>query len=204
LTQFTALLTKITNQFPGASAVSPTIQKQFINEAYTRLWRLSHNIEELTATTVASQLEYVLPTDFLNVSEVRWDGDPLRPLTVNEAYAYDVDWRTTTGTPAYFNQVGDRLRVFPIDAVGSKTLAISCQGKPTDLSADSDEPDIPDGYDDALANYACWKCAINMEKPSAQATFKAMWDEDVDRFKREVRGQRVEPAQIADHWWGRW
>jgi hypothetical protein len=202
--QLSALLTKITNQFPGASAVSTTIQKEFINQAYARLWRLSRNVAEYSSATVAGQLEYILPTDFITVSEVRWDGDPLRPLTVNDAYAYDSDWRTTAGTPTYFNQEGDRLRVFPIDAVGSKVLIITYRGKPADLVADADIPDLPDGYDDVLVDYACWKCAIHLEKPSAQATFKAMWDEGVNRFSREMQGQQVEPEQVADHWWSRW
>ena len=204
LTALSALRTKITNQYPQASEASTTIQAQFLNEAYGRLWKLSGNKLTSTATTVASRLAYTLAGDFSDVGEVTWDGDPLRPMTVDEAYAYDPDWQSTTGTPLYFHLEGDILHVFPIDAVGSKTLRVVGHGVPDDMSDNTDEPDLPDGYDDALVDFACWKVAVRIKDASAQATYKAMWDEEVRRFRREVAGQTVEPEQVSDHWWHPW
>jgi len=204
VTALSALLTQTTDQYPQASAVSSTIRTRFLNEGYRRLWKLSGNKLTATATTAASQLAYVLSADFSDVDEVTWDTDPLRPMTVDEAYAYDPDWLTTTGTPLYFYLEGDILHVFPIDAVGSKTLRVVGRGVPDGMSDVADEPDLPDGFDDALTNFACWKCALNLKDPSAQATYKAMWDEEVRRFKREATGQKVRPEQVSDHWWHPW
>jgi hypothetical protein len=189
--------------YPAGSEASSTIKNRLLNQFYKRLYRLTQNTESATATTVASQLEYVLPANNVTVKHVVWDTASqnvrLTPRSTDAAYRYDEDWRTTTGTPAYYNVEGDRLRVFPVDAVGSKTLAIWYYGEPDDMSDDADVPDLPDDWDEILVDGAVSKVALRLKDYEAAREFGRLWNEGYERAKRDVSNPQVDtPQQVED------
>ncbi|RJQ10612.1 MAG: hypothetical protein C4551_02260 [Bacillota bacterium] len=203
MTTLAAYRTMIEEEYQEGSSASTTIKDRFINQAYAKLYALTGNTKEYSTTTAASQLEYVLPTDFLSIKHVEWNDTRLYPVSTSWAYAQDDDWRRTTGTPSFYLVEGDRLRLVPVDSAGSKTLKIWYYGAPTSLSATTDEPDLPATCDDAIVAYACWKIARRLKDWAAAAEFERSWERGYFQARRDLSTSvRERPEQVEDHY--RW
>lgn len=106
-------------------------------------------------TTVAQQAFYALPSDFLKVnrliyvcsgsSEVNEEVSPLQFVTQNEADGFD-----KLGTPYAYTIIGDKLKLFPAPD-SAKTLRMYYTYRITDMSQDSDTPDVPEEYHEFIA-----------------------------------------------------
>jgi hypothetical protein len=70
-----------------------------------------------TASTVADQRNYALPTNYLQMRNLQVNGTPIRILEYVTPEMYDRMWGgTTTGTPYYYTIIADELQLGPTPA----------------------------------------------------------------------------------------
>ncbi len=95
--------------------------------------------------------EYPLPSDFLDVKEIRYD-DKLYPL---QRIAYK-DRDTGTGTPLYYYTTTAHFGLVPEPTDGAKIIELDYYYLPSSLSSDSSEYEYPNEYDYALIWYTSY------------------------------------------------
>jgi len=67
-----------------------------------------------TASTVAGQRNYALPTDYIQMRNFQINSDPIRVLEYLTPEMYDRMWAgSTSGTPYYYTVVADELQLGP-------------------------------------------------------------------------------------------
>lgn len=96
----------------------------------------------------ACTVESTLTADSLRVNKVLWDDRILSQVTRD--YVIDPD---VTGTPAYYNVRGNKIRLVPVP-VEQEKFYIEYKGVPTKVAiptTSSDIPDIPIKYQKAIA-----------------------------------------------------
>lgn len=105
---------------------------------------------------VAGQAFYLLPSDFMKVNrlvvvlsgttEATEDVRPLEYVTPNQDNLY----YSTNGTPSSYTILGDKFRLYPIpDSV--LTMRMYYSYRVTDMTQDTDEPDVPEEYHEFIA-----------------------------------------------------
>lgn len=136
-----------------------------------------------TASTVASQEVYSVPTDFLKVTAVFLNGTTkrkLKPIAVTER-----DPKGGPGTPKYYYLWGRNVSgafsyvvgLNPIPSTsGTSDLAIYTTQQPLTMVNGGQAPEIPVPFQDALIAYACWKVYARDHTASMGLA---------DRYKRE-------------------
>lgn len=134
----------------------------WINNAQREVQKLLLNASEdyytvcATASTVVDQARYQFPSDFLKVMRLSYitqgSGDTasyrrLYPITRNQR---DLATFNPSGDPSnyYFNK--DTLTLIPTPS-RALTLHIEYAYRVSDMSNDSDEPDVPEDYHEYLA-----------------------------------------------------
>lgn len=122
--------------------ISAEERAQFINDALADVGDLG--LFERTEEFDVEDGTVALPDDFVHAIAVMWeDGRALRPATVTMS--------DKVGTPVYFVQSYNSIRVFP-KSDGKLLMVYSF--RPAALVDDADQPDIPNGYDAMLVEYA--------------------------------------------------
>jgi hypothetical protein len=117
-----------------------------------------------TASTVADQQEYSVPTDFFSVEGVRWTDTTgakhwLTPIKIRQL-------SDETGDPCKYAEWGlnvsgansPAIWLDPIpDASGSSDLEIYIKAMPLTMVSGGQAPEVPVAWQDSLVAYACWK-----------------------------------------------
>jgi hypothetical protein len=125
----------------------------------SRLMRTCH-----TASTVADQQEYSVPTDFFSVEGVRWTDTTgakmwLTPIKIRQL-------SDESGDPCKYAEWGlnvsgansPAIWLDPIpDASGSSDLEIFIKAMPLTMVSGGQAPEVPVAWQDSLIPYACWK-----------------------------------------------
>jgi hypothetical protein len=117
---------------------------------------------ELTANqtfyTISSDSDF---TDYLLPLRVTCSGLRVQSARIDELDALNTNWRTESGTPTRYAQLGfDLLAVNPRPGSSGTSLSITCACEPTTLSGDSDTPEIAEEDQIALPDYAQFYLAI--------------------------------------------
>lgn len=135
--------------------------KAFLNNAQKELQKLllmagvNYYVKPVQTTLVASQTDYVLPSDFvwlhrleviLSGSGTSEDAAPIVPITLNQKDQI----APGTGTPCVYYLKKNRIVLLPAPNA-AKTLRLYYSPIATDMSADGDEPDAPEFYHEYLA-----------------------------------------------------
>jgi len=125
------------------------------------LLQAGENFYEKTVETltVASQADYVLPSDFfiLHRLEIITSGSgtsesrqPIYPITINQQDFVSI----SLGTPTNYYLKKDRFTLSPTPDTANKVLRLYYSYLVADMSADGDEPDAPEQYHELVAIYA--------------------------------------------------
>ena len=125
------------------------------------LLQAGENFYEKTVETltVASQADYVLPSDFflLHRLEIIVSGSgttesrqPIYPITINQQDFVSVG----LGTPTNYYLKKDRFTLSPTPDTANKVLRLYYSYLVADMASDSDEPDAPEQYHELVALYA--------------------------------------------------
>lgn len=125
------------------------VQKQLIQAGQNYFLKRSET------TTVVSQADYVLPSDFLKLHRLEWidsgtgtteDRQQIYPISVNQQ-----NYTTPAiGIPTVYSLLKDRFTLYPTPE-SAKVVRLYYSYRLTDMSSDSDTPDIPEDYHEYIA-----------------------------------------------------
>ena len=148
--------------------------KDAINTEYLELYDVARQFgvgqgyKRTYATTVADQIFYSLPVDFMKAIIVEVDGDGkdlssdttaapsvLKPLSGDVALqGYTAG--TYTETEYYYLHDQHLAIIAPVSTGGSSALRLTYEAEAADLVGDTNEPDIPKTYHSLI----CYRAAI--------------------------------------------
>ena len=136
--------------------------KEALNKATRFFALLTLCVERSASFSLSANTAFYTPqtqlTDFLKPLRVTTSaGARLLPYTLDQLNKESDSWRTTTGTPAKYAQQGyDLLAVTPVPAGAGVTLTVRYAASPATLTANGDEPEIPEEQRDCLIDYAIY------------------------------------------------
>ena len=175
-------------------SVIETYARQKLNASSDTLWSSSEIIENYlydccvefshevkcientyTTPTVASTQEYALPSRYLDIKRVTYNGTKLQPISMRE---YDeLTWpnttTTTTGTPTYYYYFGETIGLYPSpdSAVTLKIWLV--QGHDAITSASTLE--IPIQYHHMLVDGVCSKMTMKEIGDPRASYYAGVW-----------------------------
>lgn len=130
-----------------------------------------------TAPSVQSQALYSLPSDFLSLTDVYFDGFPLVVMDRADLKQINSQWQASDdGTPQYFYKA-DNLAVGlyppPDSAHSGLDMQIQYISLPEDMADDTDVPDLHTAFQISLPFYAAYLCDYKLGNlKSAQIHFQ--------------------------------
>lgn len=149
-----------------------------------------------TASTVASQEVYSVPTDMLHVVAVYINRSgtkqKLRHISVNQR-----DPRGSPGTPQFYyvwgrNVSGSNSYVIGLNPIpadsGTSDLEIYYKQQPVTMVNDSQAPEVFTPVRDALISYACWKVFARDHTASLPLAdrYRSEWEEWLRKIKEYI------------------
>lgn len=111
-----------------------------------------------TAATVANQSNYTLPADNLRLHSVKWQGNSLRYLSLEQAEESlpnkDDAANFPVGIPTHYWVWGNTITIYPAPASsGATDLKIYYNRMPVDVAAVGDIPELPTIYHIRIIEY---------------------------------------------------
>lgn len=196
-----------------ASLVSNAQIVRLLNEGQRKLcWEAPILMTCATASTVASQEQYSLPSDYLKMDTVfiyqtTGNNQKLRltPITARQrdpvkntggSYYYYIWGINVSGVNSYY--VG--LNPIP-DSNGSSDLEIYYHQLPLTMVDGGQGPEVPTQWQDALISYALWKIYRRAGRDFANMRdeAKAEWTDWLAKARRYVNPlQRDIPTTVDD------
>lgn len=164
--------------------------------------------KESTIDTTVNVDTYTLPSDFRYIMEVHYNqtlaGGEIKLEQVSQLdleRIYGREWRQDSSTdPAhYFFYDFDTLGIHPppnAANAGTGKLRIFYVASPTDMSSDSDSPDVSLAYHDTAQYFVAANCFIKMGNDSLGEKMLALYDRMRLMYKSrsEVRSSRTGTA----------
>jgi hypothetical protein len=203
-----------------AAKVSSAQVVAFLNQAQRKLCAVGQILlTEETASTVASQETYSVPSDYYKIDAVflaRGAGQTnirLLPMMRN-----DRDPSASTGTPTRYYVSGRNVSgvnsfvigLNPVPAAsGTSDLTIHIRQMPLVMVSGGQAPEVPQPWQDALVSYAVWKALRRRgrEWQSLAQEAAAEWADWLKKAERYVNPlMRDVPNQVYDNggylgWW---
>lgn len=162
LRNFTRRITKTNSTTYTNNDVDASINNYlhlFVNEAIQSMDGWDFEGEIATTSLVASQQEYVFPSDILKIKriEITYDGTNWYKVRFADVNTLDTTADSTTVNQNFqttnpFADIHDSsIFLYPIPtATSTNGLKIWYENEVTELSADADEPTIPEAYQKGL------------------------------------------------------
>lgn len=183
-----------------------------LNEAQLKICMESYLLMTCaTASTVASQESYSIPSDFIKIEAVFIYNTStnvktrLRPIDLMKR-----DPTKSTGTPqCYFiwglnvssaNSFTINLNPIPSTS-GSSDLEIYYRQAPLTMVSGGQAPEIPNHFQYALIAYTLWKIWLRDQSPigaSLAAIYKREWDEWVHQAQSFINPLTLDMPQTID------
>lgn len=167
--------------------------RRLINEGAKDIARKTESLlDRDDITAVAGTQEYTMSTDTIRVNRVEWrpDGDDqVYPLEYRDFNNADGVWWTgqiqTEGTPVIYTMWGFppslKLIAYPTPSVAG-VFKVYYYRLPVELAVDGSDSgttvEIPEGWDDVVADYAEFR-ALRKDRDPEWQTAKAIYDEHV-------------------------
>lgn len=184
--------------------LSSTRRKRYLNQAYAEIcnyasWPFLETSDSSvqhgdTITDLGSILSVYNSTDEIELSGTTRDW-------IKQSVEPDL---TTTGTAQYWYLTGEyTFNVYPVDSTTSFTVYYL--KVPTTLSNDSDEPIIPDRFQDLIIDRAAIKCYKDSDNLSAAQALRVEYKAGLDDMAAAFFARNLQvPEQInrvSDHEW---
>ena len=104
--------------------------------------RVGYYFKDTSVTIVDGTQEYSLPTDFVKIEFIYWNGQRLNPAGGTDRWIADGEqWTTATGAPEEYVIYGDKLVLYPIPDANSvaadSTLQVRHIATPPDFAANA-------------------------------------------------------------------
>ena len=155
-----------------------------------------------TASAVADQANYSLPSDFLAFSKagVFYDNEPLQIVSYDEIVRQHeldaIDMFSDSGTPLRCYYFSDCLWLHPIPSSSlSAGIKIYYIKQPAALSADADNPSLPVTAHKALSFYVCWQAVIKDQREDLSAYFYNLFLARLSLARSHLRRQIPGPRR---------
>jgi hypothetical protein len=135
--------------------------------------------DSLTTTTVSGTQEYDFPTNTLAIRRVTYDSKRLSLIDSRQADSLALynDLTTTTGTPAYWEEWEDVIKLWPTPD-SAKTLKVYIYARPQEITSSS-TLEIPVEYHMGLVDLLLSeKCAKNKDYDGANR-YRDLWNQTV-------------------------
>jgi len=137
----------------------------YINQAIRYMGTdLEWPIQLAQATAVEGQAVYTLPTDFISLSDIYFNNNPMFIIDRTDLKSIQANWQDAeNGNPVYaYKQDNRKFGLFPKPSaeslVSDDTIQIQYIKLPPDLDDDTDIPDLHLAFQDALPFYAAFLC----------------------------------------------
>lgn len=159
----------------------------------------------VTTTLSAGSEDLTLPTDFSRlyslvcVGSAGQENIALRQITPSDFDALDND---STGKPYFYDVNGDTLSVYPTPDA-SYNIQLRYWRTPTEMSAGSDEPEIPSTYHHLLVSYALVKCFERENDYDAAMYHQSRFDAGLMKCRGEVQydtNDKTQPRVASGMW----
>ncbi len=208
--QFSVIRTRCAKRFIDSSnaIISDADWKDYVNARYRRVQQSSSEWPWKTvrsnALTINAGVRYAtLPTDTFRVTEVLdyTNANVLRPLDGSTSSGYIDPGETATGSPTWYQVVGNHLEVYPLPDANI-TLHVRVITASADLSADADLPIFPSEYADILVEGALADAYYDDGQPLAGKQHEDQFVAILANMKTDLLGSQQEMyPQPVDVWY---
>lgn len=163
----------------------------FINLAQLRMTRDLRTREMLkVATTTATDSTVELPTDFLEMREIHFQGNPPITLEYESPDKFFRDMLTTTsGLPYYYTIIAYELQFAPAPD-SSKTLQMLYYAQPTFISSTVSSNLYLANYPDALLYATLAEAEPYLFSDARIATWQSMYDRAIQNIANNDIGKK--------------
>lgn len=135
-----------------------------------------------TSQTVAGTNKYAIPTDILKLHSIRYDGNDLTIITLDEAKEREF-LNSGEGTPAWVWVWAGNMTLYPTPNE-AKTLEIDYTRHPTEIDSEQSTPEIPVMYHMRIVDY----CLAQV----------AQQDDDLNRYQLKMEEFRTGVYNLKD------
>ena len=172
---------------------------QWINLVYAQLWTAepwTFRLVEDTPTTSAGTAAMSGVPSYLGRVKGLWneEGVPMKALAPSKFNSLFLADGTATGQPWSFKVVNSEIKLGPTPSA-AETYTLLHQRKITALSADGDEPLIPEEYHWLLVVGAQGQGQVIFQDPNAGMSIQT-FASGTDLLRRDY----LEAADVADQW----
>lgn len=170
MSSLTTLRTKTRGQKikidPNSKIFSDSVLDGFINDAYFQIqkdwgFRWRENYDNTEQSSTAGTGEYSLPSDFVKLDLIRYNGDDLKKTTKKELKIQNSSL-TTQGNPYYYYIYGNVYGIYPLPD-STKTIDIDYFKRLPTITTSVDS-DFPIDFDNAIACYAAYLAFLSINK----------------------------------------
>lgn len=173
------------------SSYSDSELNDYLNQAARKVASmLEWPIAIYTATSVSEQAEYTLPTGFLSIIQVHFDGRQIEVADRADLEGRYPDWQNaSSGQPVVGYRADNSvlgLYQKPSSTYAGKTIEAHCIKLPADLSADADVPDLQQILQDIMPIRAAAFCQVRAGNLQAATYLEQLFDKEVLAAKSKV------------------
>jgi hypothetical protein len=157
--------------------------------------------------TVASQAEYVLPSDFMvehrlelvtSGTGTNENRKTLQHITTNQQDQVSIG----LGEPSCYYIKKDRIVLSPTPSIGNLTLRLYYSPLATDMAADADEPDVPEQFHEYVAILAAYDGFVKDDRNPGNLVHKK---EKYEMLLKQMAEDRIQDTsrqvvQVEDYW----
>lgn len=158
------------------------------------------------ATAIEGQAVYTLPEDFISLSDVYFNNNPLFIIDRTDLKAVQSDWQNRgNGDPLYaYRQDNRKFGVFPKPSsqaiADDDTIQIQYIKLPPDLDDDTSSPDLHTAFQDALPFYAAFLCESKLGNSKQAETNLNLYE--IHKKRLLSRLQRFSDDLLRFRWSG--
>lgn len=167
---------------------------------FPQLW------EKLTTSVSAGTDSLTLPADFSRLYSLSVQPSTNEaPSAVRQIRSEDYDLlnrQAETGKPYFYDVNGLVLDLFPTTDA-SYNLQLNYYRKPSELTASTDEPEIPSQYHHLLVSYALVRCFERENDYDAATYHRQRFEQDVLKCRSEVQYSTADssaPKTVGGSW----
>lgn len=196
MTTLTTFLTRVREQLdePIARFWTDANLTTWINDALKDIARKTESIQSYntSVSAVVGTNKYSFPTDLIRVHRIEFvpTGSTitytLEPKTQDEMDRVWGGFQSSSGYPQYYmiwgypggsSTMEHKFQVYPVPSA-TGTFNLYYYRIPTDLTSGSDVAQIPNGWDDLVVYYVCYRALQKRMSPNWQE-YKLQYDEQV-------------------------
>lgn len=192
-----------TNTTPTNTHFSASEIDRYVQQAITLLGtEMEWAFKVSQAASVLDQALYQLPDDFIEATEVYFDGKALMVVDRGDLSAISTEWQThPSGLPKYaYKADNDVIGIYPPPSseYAGRTIQIQYIAVPATLSNEADVPDLHAAFQMCLPFYAAFLCESKLGNDKKAATNLSLYE--THRKKLMSKVQAWSPDLMRFRW----